>query len=211
MTRISLGKAQKYLQTLKAQQGAKALPKARSRRAWFEEEQGRYEAVLNLELSAASLSREGVAADVTAQVQRIQEAFERDLALREDAARLKEAIFSANQRSGVSLMLSRQGLLTERLAALGELLRDVEGVGAEVLRPEQVTDEFIARLAVAGTPDSGAHKLRVLAFSPVMLRDRIRGLRVELNQLDEAIREQNATYRIEVNLSAHGRALLGIE
>lgn len=207
MHTFSLGKAHKLLQALKEALKASS---SRTRRFFSIDPEPSHRGAIEVEFPVRGLSDAEVVAGIQRQIENARKSLERHLALEEDAGRLKEAIFAANQTSGVSERMTRQTFLNKRISILQALLSQIENAEVNAVSAERVTEELIHGLREAANAEQSEISLTVTLSDPEKLREQICQDRQEVNRLDEEIRALNATTTVQVELHEVTRELLGL-
>jgi hypothetical protein len=217
--RISLGKAQKWYERLNsAAQGPSddddGLGRYRRRRLRAASGTGS-RAILTFAVPPAAKGSDVVkTAQARALAARLS--LEDLLALSADAARLKEAIFAANQVSGASRAMSEIKLWQQRLALADRATEDLKSAGDAVTvgQLESEAQDLATRLEDASRAALGGGGTQVHLEVQWQTSQEVADMRQEarqaLNALDDTLRQANAMQIIDLEVSPAGAAVLGI-
>lgn len=208
MSTLSLGKAHKALQTIKEE--LRGLGRSPRRRFFAIDPDIAHRGTIQVEVPARGLQNDEIIEAAKRQIEYAKNALDRRLALEEDAGRLKEAIFQANQKSGVSERLTRQAFLEHRVSIFESLLREIADVGVNAITPDRLNEAFIREVREATSAENPSTTFTLVIADSEELREQIKRDRQELNLLDEEIRTLNATTTIKVKLHEVTRDLLGL-
>lgn len=136
---------------------------------------------------------------------------DRSIRLDRDYRAVKEAVFSANQETGVSELLSRQAATKNELSAVQRIIRAIESAPASAVPHGELDNEAIASVAEnAHEADESEGELYYIAYDLDELEERRTDLRRELNRLDDEIRQTNAETTVEFTISETGAEELGL-
>lgn len=214
---VSLGKAQKWHERLaaamepspSADDDLYGLRRHRRHRGGVQQE-----SVITLPVSA-SVGGQDIVRSARERIETLREKAREAYALSADQARLKEAIFEANVKSGASRIMASIRLWKERLAAaerqIAGLAQASESVSLKDLEDNDV--EIADRLQVAASAAlSGGStvSLTVRVFSPDEVKEQRAVARRALNDLDDSLREINGSWKVEVGISPSGAQVLGV-
>lgn len=124
----------------------------------------------------------------------------------EDIYKLKNAIFEANMKSGVSQLMNQKEYLT---ILVGQLQHDILKLSDdELISPSSITGEYIA--GVQKSERTYTQKIEVPILSLEVSELNLDKYRKEITQVEDKIMELNATTKIEINLSDASKKVLGL-
>lgn len=217
METFSLGRAHKLYQRLREHLNTLQRGTGRARRPrrgmdyLYHDLPGGVTGVVRLDVPIQGVGSEEIKENIDRKVQAAKGEFREFEAILTDSYALKEAIFSKNQESGVSNLLSRQEVLTILLGHYEEALREIATAGVGLIESAAVSKTLIEEQRQARKEkESEAFQLEVLVLSQKELEDKARKIRLELNEIDEEIRQKNALEQIEIELKDETRKILGI-
>lgn len=125
-----------------------------------------------------------------------------------DTTALKNALFDANYKYGISQLMNKRDVLKT-------LLKDAEGILAEISdesvleSPSKITAEMIT--SAKGTSTYRSANIDVCIFNKEEIAKEVEDLLGQLNEIEDTLAQLNATKKIKVELSPVSLRLLGLK
>jgi hypothetical protein len=201
---ITLNKANKLFAKFK--QTRKDL-RAVFERSRFYHEDEKVEAITTIEVSLANLTPR-----IVEEIQNMVDIYHRQYSdfvnIMEDFFNLKEAVFSANQRTGISQRLSRIEFLTEKLKLIDDLINESKRNKRLTLRAEEIDYQLLVQNL---THQEGKGELHISVFELSRLQQERQEVVNQMSQLEDEVAVLNNQTIIEVIFSEASRQLAGLE
>jgi hypothetical protein len=201
---ITLNKANKLLNKFKAER--KNLRAVFNRVRYYHENE-KVEAITSVEVSLANLTPR-VADEIQRMVNVYRNQLQDCLDLEADFFKLKEAIFSHNQTTGISEKLSQIEFLTSKIALYDDLINEKKRNKRVTLTVEDINYELLRENL---SQQDGAGKLYIQVFDVSLLETQRQEAINQINQAEDDIATLNNQTTIDIEFSSASKKILGLD